>query len=119
MREDGQPRALLWHYPNQWGEGPAGRSYNFYSALRRGAWKLIYQHSDRSFELYDLEHDLSESRNLAAMRPEITQALRDEMGRLLRARRAQMPSVQASGERVPYPDEVPVPTLPAGITLQP
>lgn len=119
VREDGQPRALLWHYPNQWGEGPAGRSYNFYSALRRGAWKLIYQHSDRSFELYDLEHDLSESRNLAAMRPEITQALRDEMGRLLRARRAQMPSVQASGERVPYPDEVPVPTLPAGITLQP
>lgn len=119
VRADGQARALLWHYPNQWAAGISERSYNFYSALRQGPWKLIYQHSDCSFELYNLEHDLSESRNLAALHPEITRALRDEMGRLLRARRAQMPSVLASGERVPYPDEVPVPSWPAECTLQP
>lgn len=111
VRTDGSDRAFLWHYPNKWGEGPAGKAYNFYSALRLGRWKLIYQHSDRSFELYDLETDLSEERNLAAKRPDLVERLRKEMGRLLRERRAQMPFVQATGEMVPFPEEVPLPAL--------
>ena len=120
VRSDGAARPLLWHYPNKWGEGPAGKAYNYYSALRLGRWKLIYQHSDQSFELYDLPTDLSESRNLAAERPEEVDRLRREMGRLLRERGAQMPIVQATGAAVPWPDEVSLPAASAapGLTLR-
>ena len=120
VRADGTARPLLWHYPNKWGEGPAGKAYNYYSALRLGRWKLIYQHSDQSFELYDLPTDLSESRNLAAERPEEVDRLRREMGRLLRERGAQMPIVQATGAAVPWPDEVSLPAASAapGLTLR-
>ena len=117
VRADGTARPLLWHYPNKWGEGPAGKAYNYYSALRLGRWKLIYQHSDQSFELYDLPTDLSESRNLAAERPEEVDRLRREMGRLLRERGAQMPIVQATGAAVPWPDEVSLPAASAAPAL--
>lgn len=103
VRADGSERPFLWHYPNCWGEGFPGTPYNFYSALRLGRWKLIYQHSDQSFELYDLVADLSEERNLAAEKPEIVARLRREMGRLLRERGAQMPTVKATGKQVPLP----------------
>lgn len=105
VRADGAARPLLWHYPNHWGEGAEASAYHFYSALRLGRWKLIYQHSDRSFELYDLANDLSETRNLAAAHPAVVDRLRREMGRLMRERHAQMPTVRATGETVPFPDE--------------
>ena len=117
VREDGAARPLLWHYPNKWGEGPNGKAYNFYSALRLGRWKLIYQHSDRSFELYDLEEDISESRNLAARYPAKVEELRKTMGALLRERGAQMPHVgSANGAVVPWPDETPLNV--GGLTLR-
>ncbi len=28
--------------------------------MRRGGWKIIYYHTDRRFELFDLAHDLGE-----------------------------------------------------------
>ena len=105
VRPDGSPRPLLWHYPNYWQEGPTGSAYQFYTALRLGDWKLIYQHSDRTYELYDVAHDVGETRDLAAEQPARVAALRREMGRLLRARNAQMPRVGApDGPEVPLPD---------------
>ena len=117
VRADGAARPLLWHYPNKWGEGPEGKAYNFYSALRLGRWKLIYQHSDRSFELYDIENDISEQENLAARLPAKVEELRRTMGALLRERGAQMPYVgNANGETVPLPDETPLNV--GGLTLR-
>ena len=118
VREDGAARPLLWHYPNKWGEGPNGKAYNFYSALRLGRWKLIYQHSDRTFELYDLEEDISESRNLAAHLPAKVEELRKTMGALLRERGAQMPTYDANGTAVPWPDETPLNVAGGGLTLR-
>ena len=117
VRADGTARPLLWHYPNKWGEGPEGNAYNFYSALRLGRWKLIYQHNDQSFELYDLENDISEQKNLAARLPTKVEELRKTMGALLRERGAQMPTRDATGSAVPWPDEVPLKGI-GGLTLR-
>ena len=50
--------------------------------IRRGDWKLIeegasyYQWRDQPLQLYDIRHDPSETKNLAAERPEIVERLR-------------------------------------------
>ncbi len=38
-------------------------------AVRVGSWKYIEAHAERTYELYDLEHDPGETRNLAATAP--------------------------------------------------
>jgi arylsulfatase A-like enzyme len=40
-----------------------------FSSVRDGRWKLYYEYTDGSFELYDLESDLGETTDLAADRP--------------------------------------------------
>lgn len=109
---DGSPRAFLWHYPNKWGEGYNSKNFNFYTALRQGPWKLIYNHNTvggaETFELYNIADDISEKNNLAGSRPDITDRLRKTMAALLRERHAQMPTRAADGTPVPYPDEIPL-----------
>jgi len=57
--------AIYWHYPHYSPQGgtPSG-------AVRRGPWKLIEFFEDGRLELYNLEDDLSEARDLAADMPE-------------------------------------------------
>lgn len=97
-----EQRALLWHQPHFWGvRGPGIWPF---SALRRGRWKLIYRHADRGLELYDLETDLGESRDLSQQRPELVRELAHELGERLREMGAQMSIDAASGAPVPWPD---------------
>jgi arylsulfatase A-like enzyme len=44
-------------------------------ALRSGNWKLVRNAPDKPFELYDLDADAAETRDLAAEKPEITARL--------------------------------------------
>lgn len=109
VRADGSPRPLLWHLPNSWRGGinkTEISAYDFYTALRLGRWKLIYQHPTRTFELYDLPNDIGERHNLAFRHPEIVDRLRREMARQLRERHAQMPLIPGTQTTVPLPDEV-------------
>ncbi|MBK9385990.1 MAG: sulfatase [Planctomycetes bacterium] len=94
-------RALVWHYPHVW--GPKGPGIGPYSALRRGDWKLVYDHATQRLELFDLTRDLGEARDLAASEPERTQALARELGAALAAYGAQMPQRREGGAPVPYP----------------
>lgn len=64
--------AVFWHFPaylqasgqgEPWRTTPAG-------AIRAGRYKLIEFFEDGALELYDLEEDLGEERNLAASLPE-------------------------------------------------
>ncbi len=108
---DGSPRAFLWHYPNQWGEGGgAPRYYHYYSVVRQGDWKLIYNHNTaggaETFELYNIAEDISEKSDLASVYPDITDRLRRLLAERLRACGAQMPTRTADGSTVPWPDEV-------------
>jgi len=94
-------RVLGWHYPHQWG-APGPGIWPF-SALRRGRWKLIYQHESRRYELYDLVGDLGEAHDLSDARPELVDELSEELRRWLLARDAQMPLDKQSGRAVPWP----------------
>lgn len=96
-------RPLIWHFPNHW--GPKGPGIGPSSTIRLGDWKLIYYHDSQDYELFDLSKDLSETTNLSKTHPEQKDRLAKQLGRLLQARNAQMPTVKATGLTVPYPGE--------------
>ncbi len=74
-------RPLVWHQPHYWGkEGPG---LGPFSAIRAGPWKLIYYHAERRFELFNLEDDLGETRDLAASQPERVLELATELDAVL------------------------------------
>ena len=95
-----EDRALLWHFPNNYsGQTP-------YSAIRQGPWKLIYHHADRRLELFDIDAEIGEARELAKVQPEKTAELALLLGDRLRAADAQMPKDLATGRPVEWPDQV-------------
>ena len=65
-----QERTLYWHYPHYSNQG--GRPG---SAIRHGNMKLIEFAEDGRTELFDLEKDQSENRNLAQEKPEVVKEL--------------------------------------------
>lgn len=58
------PRTFHWHFPhyNNQGGRPCG-------ALRDGPWKYVVYYDTQQQELFHLERDVSESRNLAEVEP--------------------------------------------------
>ena len=78
---------LLWHYPHYGNQGgaPAG-------AVREGRWKLIEWYEDKRVELFDLESDIGENRNLAKGQPERVRAMRATLHRMLKETGAVMPA---------------------------
>lgn len=79
--------SIYWHYPHY---HPGGATP--YSAVRRGKWKLIEFLEDHHVELYDLEADPGERKDVAPLMPHV----RDTLKRSLEAWRdqvgAQMPT---------------------------
>lgn len=79
-------RSLYWHCPVYLDgtDYPGASDPKFRlrpsGAVRSGKWKLIERFEDQSVELYDLETDLGESRNLADSRPDIVRAMRADLG---------------------------------------
>ena len=75
-------RDLVWHFPayleadrsvsGPWRTTPA-------SALRRGPYKVIHFFEDDRWEVYDLTSDVSETDDLSAARPELTEQLRSRL----------------------------------------
>jgi len=63
-------RALFWHYPHYSNQGGKPGS-----AVRLGKYKLIEFLEDQRTELYDLEADIGETRDLSAEMPEKTNEL--------------------------------------------
>lgn len=97
----GNTRPLFWHYPNFW--GPSGPGIGPSSTIRKGDWKLIYYHSDQSYELFNIARDIGENENLAATELDKKQELASELGRYLMDVKAQMPYDSAEGKYVDYP----------------
>ena len=97
-------RPLFWHYPNEW--GPSGPGIGAASTVRKGDWKLIYYHADRSMELFNLKDDIGETKNLTEENPEKLKDLATTLANHLKAVKAQMPTDRETGEVVPFPDEL-------------
>ena len=94
-------RPLFWHFPNHW--GPKGPGIGPSSTVRKGDWKLIYYHADRSCELFNLAQDLGETRNLAAAEPKRVAELASLLRAHLESVGAQMPVDKRTGKPVPLP----------------
>ncbi|MBN2513913.1 MAG: sulfatase [Sedimentisphaerales bacterium] len=97
-----ESRALVWHFPNHWGHSGPGIAPH--SAIRKGDFKLIYYHATQSFELFNVAHDIGETDNLFASRPEIAKQLADELAAYLRRTKAQMPVNKITSKPVPLPN---------------
>ncbi len=61
-------RAIFWHYPVYHHDLPA-------SAIRKGNWKLLHNLVDDSRQLYDLETDIGESKDVSRQHPEVAEEL--------------------------------------------
>ncbi len=92
-REDLPRDALYWHFPGYlqanvrigtWRTTPAG-------AIRSGRYKLIEFFEDERIELYDLEADLGESRDLSSEKPELAAELAAKLRAWRKAVNAPMP----------------------------
>ncbi|MEN9359195.1 MAG: hypothetical protein RL095_730 [Verrucomicrobiota bacterium] len=78
-------RDLIWHYPNTYDQAP-------WSSIRRGDLKLICHYASAKLELYDLNNDIGESRDLAAERPAEVRELAQALSRQLKERGALLPT---------------------------
>ncbi|MDO8543036.1 MAG: sulfatase-like hydrolase/transferase [Opitutaceae bacterium] len=59
--------------------------YGKFSALRTGRYKLVRANPDAAFELYDLETDIAERKNLASEKPDVVARLSAARDRWLKA----------------------------------
>lgn len=100
-QEKGYPedRPIFWHFPHTYDQPP-------YSSVRKGNWKLIYQHVDETFELYNIEEDIGEknnqAENMSGKLIELVIILTD----FLKETDAAMPTNKVTGDKVKYPSEV-------------
>lgn len=79
-------RPLYWHYPHYGNQGG-----NPSSIIRENNWKLIHYWEDGSEELYDLETDIGEEKNILDQQPEIARRLSNTLLRWLTEVGASLP----------------------------
>ncbi|TWU37892.1 Arylsulfatase [Novipirellula aureliae] len=79
--------SIYFHYPNY----AFHKQNRLASAIRSGDYKLIKFYDDDSVELYDLNKDVSESRNLAKEMPEKAEQLRSKLESWLKKTNASQP----------------------------
>jgi arylsulfatase A-like enzyme len=87
-----QRDAIYWHFPgylgagaNSWRTTPAG-------AIRAGDWKLLEFFEDKHVELYNLNEDVGERKNLAASLPDKAAELRTRLAAWRQELKAPMPT---------------------------
>lgn len=100
-------RALVWHFPNLWGETQNKKEgYGAYSAILEGDYHLIYTWETQKLRLYNVREDIGEQNDLAAKMPEKVKSLSKKLSDYLRERDAQRPSLKSTGKVIPFPDEI-------------
>lgn len=99
-------RSIFWHYPLYLagtGEGkviPVNGTDNMYwrgvpaSMIMKGPWKVINFFEDNSFKLYNIEKDLSESKDLSSEYPEVAKSLTEELRKWQQETKAVIPTAE-------------------------
>ena len=64
-------RTLYWEFGKQVGDPNSGVVGEVFQAARRGKWKAVRYGQNAHVELYDLEADVGETKNLAIAEPQI------------------------------------------------
>ncbi|WP_372774715.1 sulfatase [Mangrovibacterium sp.] len=77
-------RPLFWHIASTYIDPPC-------SIIRKGKWKLIQFLNDGKVELYKLEDDLKESKNLAEVNKTVAKSLLDELTTWRRENKVPLP----------------------------
>lgn len=104
-KEDKEERPLIWHYPHRWtvDDGPG---INYFSAIRMGEWKLIYDHKEESLELYNLKNDIGERINVLAKQQNIAMDLAVQLTDHLKKWNAKRPTYKDTKSAIPWPEEI-------------
>lgn len=127
-------KSLFWHFPGYLRDGK--RDQRPVSVIRRGDYKLIYNYEDKTYELYNLVNDISESnnllRNMNSVRPSgeirtLTANMSNKLLNYLKDVKAPLPTFRNSGRRVALPKVLysesqtknPIPLKDVAITLHP
>lgn len=101
-KKNGAERNFVWHFPNKW-IPEEGNGVSWVSVIRRGAWKLIYFHKSGKLELYNIETDISEEKELSEKYPAKLNQMIQYLSMSLKNENAQMPVFKNTGTKVPYP----------------
>lgn len=78
-------QAIYWHFPHYRG------SIVPYSIIRAGDWKLIKRYEGKTFELFNLKDDLSETNELSERMPEKVRELDSKLTAWLEKSQSKMP----------------------------
>ncbi|MBN1126055.1 MAG: sulfatase [Sedimentisphaerales bacterium] len=81
-----QRDALFWHFPHY-----RGNDVVPYSIIRQGDWKLIKHYQGKQFELFNLQQDLSEKKDLSEKMPEKVKQLDSRLQAWLQSIGAKIP----------------------------
>ncbi|MCC5906921.1 MAG: sulfatase [Balneolaceae bacterium] len=100
-----EQRSLFWHYPHKW--GPAGPGIDPFTSIRSGDWKLIYFYDRQKWELYNINDDISETRNMIRRLPEKAEELSLKMANWMKEVDAQLPIKKETGKSVLFPVFIP------------
>ncbi len=107
LKETGNPsegRALIWNFPNVWGNDGPGINLN--CAIRKDEWKLVYYYETGKKELFNILSDIEETHDVSAEHPDVVRLLSEELGGYLRKVGAQRPSFKSTGKPCPWPDDI-------------
>jgi arylsulfatase A-like enzyme len=99
-------RTLIWNFPNDWTGGKLGDDNSWLTAIRQGNWKLIYFEKQQRLELYNLQQDIYEAKDVSATYPGKTKELAKLLTQQLKEKGGQLPVYKATGKTIPYPDEL-------------
>ncbi|MCP4784231.1 MAG: sulfatase [Fuerstiella sp.] len=80
-------RSLFWHYPHYGNQGGEPSSI-----ITEDNWKLIHYHEDGHDELYDLDTDPVEQKDVAGAEPDRAKALRTKLDTWLKSTNARFPT---------------------------
>lgn len=75
------------HFPHH----RSGEYFSGGSTVREGDWKLVWLHYNDSYELYNLQNDVGETRNLADIYPDRVEKLKRKLTQWLTKTDANMP----------------------------